>query len=289
MRQVELVQRESFLGLAQPHQVWNVQDEIFQAVAIGAQSQIDQVYLFSKDVTDGLDQTLWASAAGFNGDNFRRDRLVKGAYLVSVERPLIAPVTAPLWVCDRFWPNRFAADGDRQSLQDLSALYSSQVVGSVSMFPAGGVAGVANGLSLALELELHRRCPPFLPTKRPPAVVVAEVNNGGGEWAGANEQVVCAIASLGRGAAEFSLALDNPGAGTYIFRIYGVNYLSNDLGAVESSNWTQLLQTVTYAADNQFEVYNAVGHFDAYVICGRNSAGADTARGVFMIKVRDVD
>lgn len=286
---MKIIQRDEFSGVTQPHLIYDNPGEIFQAVAIGPQSQIDQVFVWGETVGDPLDKTLWTPVAGFNGDNFRRDRFIRGGYLVSVERPLIAPIKAPIYVADRFWPNRINTDGDRAGIKDNHTLYSAQVAGSVGYFPTGAAGGIPQMRQLGLELELHTKCPPWLPTRRPPAVAVAEVNDGGSEWAGASEQVVCAIASLGRGAAEFSIALDNPGTGTYILNFYGINYLQADQGLVESSNFTQLLGTVTYTTDNVFEVYNYVGHFDAYAICGRNSAGADTARGVFMIKVRDVE
>ncbi len=287
-RKMELIQRPDFSGLGQPHNVWNEAEDLFQAVAIGPQSQIDQVYLFSEKITDGQDKGLWTQVAGFNGDRYRRDRLIRGAYLVSVDRPLVAELKGPLWVADRFWNNRLFSTGDRQSIKDQHALYSAQVPGALAYLASGSAGGIANMRSFGLELELYRECPALLPRKRPPVVAVTEVN-GATDWATATEQVVCALVSFGRGAAEISLALNNPGTGTYIFQIYGVNYMPVDMTAVESSNWTQLLETITVTTDNYFEVYNAIGHFDAYVLTGRNSAGADTANGAFMIKARDVD
>lgn len=288
-RKVERVHISAFTGQAMPKKVRD-NDEIFEAVAIGPQSQLDQVYLIEAPVSGAAqgDQTLWAQEAGFN-DRFRRDTLIVGdnVHLVSVERPLLAQVRGPLWVADRSWGSRFFGDGDRQNLRNNYAFFSSQIVGALQMFPVGGDGGVPDLRSFGLELELYRECPPFLPTKRPPAVVVNQVNSG--EWGGASERVVCAAAAFGRGAAQFSIALDNPGAGTYVVRFYGINWMTNDQDLIESSLFTQLLDEVTYTTDNQFEVYQHLGHFDAYAMAARNSAGADTAKGVFMIQVRDLD
>jgi len=268
-----------------PYQVWSG-DGVFEAIAIGPQSLIDQVYVFSESLKDPVDGILWAQAAAHN-DRFRRDQFVRAAHLVSVGRPFYGPIKGPLWVADREYVNRFFTDGDRQQIQDNYLLYSPQIAGTMSMFPAAVTGGFPRGLRvLPLELVLYPKCPPFIGTARPPASACNQVNAN--EWGGASEQPVCSLITMGRSRVKLSLALDNPGLGTYVVDVYGVDFLAGpDQDLIESSNYTQLLGTMTYTTDNVFETYPFPSDFDAIVVAARNSAGAATAKGSFKLTAFD--
>ena len=222
------------------------------AIQIGPESDIDRCWIFPGGVLENMTSPT-ADA------QVRHSQAFRSAIKVSVESPYIGYVPAgPYAVLPPYGRSLAALSGGLER--------GSVIIGDAGW--SGSMYGISDagegqpGLDPLLQLVFHRMPVPWLPTKRPPAEWVFNVD----AWSaiGAPVSHIARVPGMGRRRLSLSMRMKDYTAGTLDWSFVGVNAVDFGTTTIGTQFHRETLETQSAVAANFDQSFAFDGEFDYY-------------------------